>query len=93
MPGLTIVLVGLVSLVLRLSFTVLADPARLPAAVRGRLDVVGPATFAALIATSLAGAVGTPHLVPAVVGVAAAWVTARRPCSPRSPPPRPPRRC
>lgn len=78
MPILTIVLVGAVSLAFRLSFTVLADPDRLPSALRARLDVVGPATFGALIAGSLAGAAGTPHLVPAVVGLGAAGLAATR---------------
>jgi branched-subunit amino acid transport protein len=78
MPIVTVILVGAVSLAFRLSFTVLADPERLPAALRDRLDVVGPATFGALIAGSLAGAVGTPQLVPAVVGLSAAGLAATR---------------
>lgn len=77
MHVLTVLLVGVVSLAFRLSFTVLADPDRLPAALRDRLDVVGPATFGALIAGSLAGSVGTPQLVPAVVGLVAAGLVAR----------------
>lgn len=70
--------VGLASLGFRLAFTVLADADRLPAFVRSRLDVVGPATFAALLATTVAGAVGDPRAVPLVGGLAAAALVATR---------------
>lgn len=73
-----LILVGALSLGFRLGFTVLADARRLPQSVRERLDVVGPATFGALLAGGVAGSAGSPLFVPTVVGIAAAGLAASR---------------
>ncbi|WP_238442983.1 AzlD domain-containing protein [Salsipaludibacter albus] len=68
--------VALVSWVYRVAFTGLLGGDRLPASVRGRLDVVGPAAFAALVVTDLAGQ-PAPLLLPMGAAVVAAAITAR----------------
>ncbi len=73
---LALLAVALVSWVYRIAFTGLVPGDRLPAAVRLRLDVVGPSAFAALVVTDLAGQPSS-LLVPAVIAVVAAGVSAR----------------
>jgi branched-subunit amino acid transport protein len=78
----TIVLVSLlvvaaVSWVFRISFTALFTGDRLPAALRQRMDAVGPAAFAALVVTHVAGT-STAALAPVLVALVAAGLVARR---------------
>ncbi len=73
---LALVCVALVSWVFRVTFTGLLAGDRLPDAVRVRLDVAGPAAFAALVATDLAGE-PAPLLLPMALALLAAGVTAR----------------
>lgn len=78
MTGLLALLaVALVTWAYRVMFTAAVDGDRLPAAVRARMDAVGPAAFAALIATKV---VGTPSgsLVPMVAALVAAGFVTRR---------------
>lgn len=76
-PLLLLLLAGAVAAGYRLSFTALADPARLPDAIRDRLDVVGPATFAAILGAQLSGG-GMTSSAPTVAGLVVAAVGASR---------------
>jgi branched-subunit amino acid transport protein len=62
----------------RITFITLVPADRLPAAVRARMDAVGPAAFAALLATEVAGtspADLAPLLVAGAAAALAAWRT------------------
>ncbi len=73
---LTLLAVAVVSWAYRVSFTAVLPPERLPAGLRSRMDAVGPAAFAALLAGHVAGA--APAEVPVLLAaVAAAAVAAR----------------
>ena len=76
---LVILVAGLASYVLRISMT-MTDRVRLPARVEGSVELVAPAAFAALAATSLATSVmsaATLHAAaPIVLAIAAAVVAA-----------------
>ncbi len=73
---LTLLAVAVISWAYRVSFTAVLPSDRLPAVLRRRMDAVGPAAFAALLATHVAGA--APGEVPdLVVAVLAAGVAAR----------------
>jgi len=69
--------VAAVSWLYRVSFTAVLAEDRLPTGVRARMDAVGPAAFAALLATHVAG---TPsgELPGVLAAVLAAAVAARR---------------
>ena len=72
---LTLLAVAAISWAYRVSFTAVLPSDRLPAALRRRMDAVGPAAFAALLATHVAGA--APGEVPVLlVAVVAAGVAA-----------------
>ena len=66
-----------VSWLYRVMFTAVVDGDRLPAGLRARMDAVGPAAFAALVASKVAGT-PTGELLPVVAAIVAAGVTARR---------------
>jgi branched-subunit amino acid transport protein len=72
-----IVLLGVaaVTWLYRVSFTALFADDRLPTAIRSRMDAVGPAAFAALLATHVAG-VETGQRSGVVLAVLAAVVAA-----------------
>jgi branched-subunit amino acid transport protein len=68
--------VAVVSWLYRISFTAVLAEDRLPTGLRARMDAVGPAAFAALLATHVAGT--DPAELPAVLaGIAAAAVASR----------------
>lgn len=73
---LTLLGVAAISWTFRIMFTALVPAERLPAVVRSRMDAVGPAVFAALLATELAG---TSHVAmpTTIVSLGAAAVAAR----------------
>ncbi len=71
---LTLLVLGVVTWGFRITFTALVPADRLPTAVRSRMDAVGTAAFAALVATELAGTsrVALPAAAAAVVAAAIA---------------------
>lgn len=73
----TLLLLAAFTWLFRVSFTAVFDGDHLPAAVRARMDAVGPAAFAALLATKLA-AVPVAAVLPSLAAVAAAGVVASR---------------
>lgn len=75
---LTLIAVAAVSWLFRISFTAVMSEEKLPDSIRSRMDVIGPATFAALLAADLsdtpAGA-ALPTLAAMVAAVLVAWRT------------------
>lgn len=71
-----LLVVAAVSWLYRVSFTAVLAEDRLPAGLRARMDAVGPAAFAALLATHVAGT-PTGELPAVLVAIAAAAVAAR----------------
>lgn len=71
-----LVAVAALSWAMRISFTAVFEGDRLPESVRSRLDAVGPAAFAALLAGHVAG--GDASALPTtVVALVVAGVLAR----------------
>lgn len=75
---LTLIAVAVVSWLFRISFTAVMSEEQLPDSVRSRMDVIGPATFAALLAADLSDTsapAGLPTLAAMAAAVAVAWRT------------------
>lgn len=73
---LTLLGLGVVTWAFRITFTALVPAERLPAGVRSRMDAVGTAAFAALLATEVSGT--SPIALPATAAaVVAAAIAAR----------------
>lgn len=73
---LTLLAVATVTWGFRITFTALVAADRLPASVRSRMDAVGAAAFAALLATQLSET--SRAALPAMVGALAAAAVAAR---------------
>lgn len=71
-----LIVLGIVTWVFRVMFTAAVPADRLPEAVRSRMDVVGTAAFAALLAADLAGT-SADVVTETVVAVAAAAIATR----------------
>ena len=74
---LALVAVAAVSWMFRVSFTAVMSEEQLPNAIRSRMDVIGPATFAALLAADLSDT-STGAALPTIAAMAAAVVVAWR---------------
>lgn len=74
---LSLIAVAGVSWLFRISFTAVMSEEQLPDAIRSRMDVIGPATFAALLAADLSNTSAGAAL-PTIAAMAAAVVVAWR---------------
>lgn len=73
---LTLLGLGVVTWAFRITFTALVPADRLPARARSRMDAVGTAAFAALLATEVSGT--SPAALPVTVAaIVAAAIAAR----------------